>query len=82
VLTLRVKPAADGDGLCLRLLNAGDAPAQARIGTGLLAIESAAACDLLEQPQHDLPVVAGAVTLDLPPRQLATIRLRVQLPPG
>lgn len=75
VLTLRVKPAADGRGVVLRLLNASDAPATARVGSALLHIDAAERCDLLEQPLEALAVVQGAVTLDLPPRGLACLRL-------
>jgi alpha-mannosidase len=75
VLTLRIKPAASGRSVVLRLLNASDAPAAARIASALLRIEAAQRCDLLEQALEPLPVAGGAVTLDLPPRGLACLRL-------
>ncbi len=77
VLVLRLKPAATGEGVAVRLLNASDSPATARIGSALLTIRAAVRCDLVERPQAPLPVVAGAVVLDLPPRGLAVLHLDV-----
>ncbi len=75
VVVLHVKPAADGAGVVVRLLNASDAEQPARIASGLVHIVGAQACDLLEQPTDALTVIDGAVTLSLPPRRIAVVRL-------
>ncbi|MCB0073731.1 MAG: hypothetical protein KDE20_19820, partial [Caldilineaceae bacterium] len=76
VQTLHVKAAADGDGLIVRLLNASDATQEAAVGSALFAITGARTCDLLEQDGDDLPVQDGRVTLSLPPRRMAVLRIR------
>ena len=65
------------DGLWVRLLNASDREAVAEIGSALLTIRSAAACDLFGHPSHPLPVAGGRVQLWLPARGLAVVRLEV-----
>jgi hypothetical protein len=77
VLPLHVKPAADGAGIIVRLLNAGDAPQTAVIGSALLKIVQAYACDLLENRTGDLSVVDGAVSLEIPARRVAEVHLTV-----
>jgi hypothetical protein len=76
VLTLHVKPAEQSPGLIVRLLNASDEPQSAAIGSGVLRIVGAQACTLLEQPVAELTVKDGAVSVDLPPRRTATLRLQ------
>ena len=76
VQTLHVKAAVDGDGLIVRLLNASDATQEAAVGSALFAITGARTCDLLEQDGDDLPVQDGRVTLSLPPRRMAVLRIR------
>jgi hypothetical protein len=76
VLTLHLKPNAEG--VLLRLLNASDAVQRATVGSGLLKIATADRCDLFEQPAAGLAVDAGAVTLELAPRQVVTIQLAIQ----
>jgi hypothetical protein len=76
VITLRVKPA--GDGVLVRLLNASDSAQTATVGSGLVKITAAQRCDLLEQPVGALPVTDGAATIELAPRQVATIWLACQ----
>jgi hypothetical protein len=80
VLTLRVKPADDDDGLIVRLLNASDATATAYVGSGLLRIRAAKRCDLLEHRSESVPVEAGRAAIDLPPRGLAAVWLMVERP--
>lgn len=83
VQTLHVLPAswanADApDGILLRLVNAADTPQTARVGSGLLQIRAATRCDLFGAPVTELPVQGGAVSLDLPARGLAVLRLAVE----
>ena len=72
---LHVKPAADGAGVIVRLLNASDTEQPARLGSGLVRIVGAEACDLLEQPTGVLAVSDGSVTVNLPARRIAVIKL-------
>jgi alpha-mannosidase len=78
VLTLHVKPAWEGSGAVVRLLNASDVEQETCVGSGLLRIHSAQACDLLENPREALPLQDGAVTLKIPPRQIAVLRLQFE----
>jgi alpha-mannosidase len=75
VLTLRIKPTSEGDGLIVRLLNASNQPTTARVGSGLLHIRAAERCDLLEHPLEPIPVEAGGFAIDLPARSLGSVRV-------
>ncbi len=75
VLTLHVWP--DGDDICLRILNASDTSTETEVGSGVLGIDSAGACDLFGAPLSALEVRDGLVSLVLGPRELRTLRLRV-----
>ena len=76
VMVLHVKPAT-GSQLLVRLMNASDAEQVATVGSGLLRITGAAACDLFGHVEGDLPVHDGAVSLALAPRRVATLLLTV-----
>ena len=78
VLTLHVKPADDGDGVIVRLLNASDQPQRATVGSAIMQIVSAAACDLFGVPQVDLIVSDGQVMVELQPRQVQVLKLEMQ----
>jgi alpha-mannosidase len=78
VVVLHVKPAGSGAGVVVRLLNASDTEQQAEIGSALLNVRAAAACDLLENETGSLPVNGGAVTVSIPPRRVAVVRLTVE----
>lgn len=67
VIVTHLKPAADLDGLILRLLNLGDTPAVARLPN----LRRAWLCSPLEDNRTRLP----SATFELPPRQLTTLRL-------
>jgi len=77
IIVLHVKPAAACAGVVVRLLNASDTEQDAVIGSALLTIRAAAACDLLENVTGALPVSGGAVTLSIPPRRIAVVHLSV-----
>ena len=86
IQTLHVLPSswanADApDGILLRLANAADTSQAARVASGFLQIRAATRCDLFGTAVGELPVVQGAVTLDLPPRGLAVLRLQVRCVP-
>lgn len=78
VFTLHIQPARAGNGLAVRLYNAGDAPCQARLTSGLLHIESAQLCDLAETPYQALPVSDGGLAVTLTPGRVSTILLNVK----
>ncbi len=78
LLTLHIKPALQGGATVLRLYNTAATAHPARIASGLLRIEAAAACDLHENPLEDLPVVNGEVSLLIPPRRVVCLRLLVK----
>jgi alpha-mannosidase len=80
ILTLHIKPANNGIGIIIRLLNAGDEVQTATIGSSELQIVAAQRCSLLEEPLHDLPVKAGDVEMRLSPRELAAIHLTISNP--
>jgi alpha-mannosidase len=76
VMVLHVKPAT-GSQLLVRLMNASDAEQVATVGSGLLRITGAAACDLFGHVEADLPVHDGAVSVSLASRRVATLLLAV-----
>jgi hypothetical protein len=69
------KPAADGQGVVVRLVNLGDKAATARIRVPGRKLSEAWRCGTLEDPQDSLPIHREAVTCELLPRQLTTIRV-------
>lgn len=80
VFTLHVKPASSaGAGLVVRLYNAGIEACEAPLASGLLKIESAAMCDLTETPIQSVSVQDGKVSVMLPPGQVTTLMLKVNL---
>ena len=79
VLTLHVKPAERSPGVVVRLLNASDQAQTAVVASGALRIVSGQACDLLEQPATDLTIESGAVSVELPPRGVATLLLQTKM---
>jgi alpha-mannosidase len=77
VLPIHVKAARDGEGVIVRLLNASDEPQTAVVRSGLLRIQGAELCNLLETPERALPVEADAVSVELPARGIGTLRLQL-----
>jgi hypothetical protein len=84
VLTQQVLPAgwagAGESGILLRLVNASDQPQAADVGSGILHIAKAFACDLFGEEQETLLVDNGTARVELAPRQQMTIRLIVGSP--
>lgn len=74
--TLHLKHSEDG--LTVRLINASDQTQTATIGSALLELTGAVQCDLQAQPQQELSVTDGRVSLTLEPRRVATMTLKVQ----
>jgi alpha-mannosidase len=75
VVPTAIKPAADGNGIIVRLWNTGDAAADVTV-RARGASGTACLCDLNERPLGALECKDGAVRTVVAPRSLATIRLR------
>lgn len=75
VIPLHVKPGADGT-IVVRLLNAGDEPQQAVIGSGIIQIGGAQMLDMFEQPAGEIAVTDGKVTVSLAARSVAVVAVR------
>lgn len=70
-----VKPAEDGDGFVVRVLNPTDAPATACLRVGL-PISAAVAVRLDEETaEHRVEMEGGVVRFDVPPRALRSVLL-------
>jgi alpha-mannosidase len=76
VVVMHVKPAYDGNGAIVRLLNASDEAQNATIGSGLVQIGQAQRCDLLENVLGPLPVENGSVHVTLQPREMISVLIR------
>lgn len=75
VLVNHVKPAADGNGILVRLVNVGDGNRAARLRPGSFRVRSAWVCGTLEDDRSPLPVVDGMAEVTLSPRLLTLVRL-------
>lgn len=73
IVVLHIK--SEGDGVIIRLLNASDQFQSATIASGLLNIVRANWCSLLGEPQGDINVEGGALTVEIAPRRVATVHL-------
>ena len=69
------KPAENGDGTILRLIDLGGQPRTVTISTPLLTIRKASETDAIERDQKPLPVNSGGVQVQITPHQILTIRL-------
>ena len=76
ILTLHVKPAHDGEGVVVRLLNVGDGVETAVIRSSLLQIQAAYRCTLLEERLHEIPVENGAIDLTMGAREITAVYLK------
>jgi alpha-mannosidase len=75
VVVLHAKPADDGQGLIVRLINLGAGTTQARISLPGRTIAGAWVCNTLEENRDELEIAGGAAACELPPRQVTTVRL-------
>jgi hypothetical protein len=76
VIVTHIKPAEDGQGMIVRLVNLGEQPASVRLALPGSALASAWRCGILEDKESKLEISDGAVAGQLQPRQLTTLRLR------
>jgi len=77
IVVQHVKPAADGRGFIVRLMNLKPHPVQVQIILGHRPATHAALCNALEEIQQPLKIVGvnGAAAFEVPPRRLTTIKL-------
>ncbi len=69
------KPAEDGDGTILRLIDLGGSTRTVSLSTPLLAIDKAFQTDAVERNQKPLEVRSGAISCEIHPHEIVTIRL-------
>jgi hypothetical protein len=77
ILTLHILD--KGGGVLIYLLNASDSQQQAVIGSKLMKIEKAQACDLFGQPIEALTVSNETVSVAIEPRRTSVIWLDVRV---
>jgi hypothetical protein len=76
VAVTQVKPAEDGQGIIVRLVNLGEKPASVKLALPGSTLATAWRCGTLEQKQTKLSLSDGTANCQLQPRQLTTIRLQ------
>ena len=74
---LALKKAENGDGYVLRLMENGGKSGAIRIESGILRVRSAELLDNVENTIRDLAVKNGCVELQIKPREIVTLRLRL-----
>jgi alpha-mannosidase len=70
-----VKPAADHEGIIVRLVNLGDGPEPTKLTVAGRPLRKAWHCGTLEDNRSEIALVGGEAIYELPSRQLTTIRL-------
>lgn len=80
MIVTHAKPAEDGRGLIVRVLQTGESPADLRLGVPGRSLSGAWRCDTLEDNQVRLERdrARGVAVCPLVPRQLTTIRLQLR----
>lgn len=73
VVTSAIKPAYDGDGIVVRVWNPGDVATEAGIRVAG-SVRRAVLCNLNEEEQQEMEVTDNAVTLEVPPMAVRTVR--------
>jgi alpha-mannosidase len=76
VIVETVKPAEDGDGLIVRLYEAHNQRGRGTL-TFVASILSAQACNLLEEPLHDVSCQGNTLTFQVRPFEIKTFRVRL-----
>lgn len=69
-----VKGAEDGNGLIVRVYEAGGARGKAKLNLGFAA-SGATACDLMETDQCDVEIANGAIEFEIKPYEIKTFRI-------
>ncbi len=76
VVVTHVKPARDGCGVVVRLVNLSTAATEARLALPGRPLSEAWQCGTLEENQLRLPLTEGCAMCRLSPRQITTVRLQ------
>ena len=69
-----VKGAEDGNGLIVRVYEAGGARGRAKMNLGFAA-SGAFACDLMENDENEVEIVGGAIAFAIKPYEIKTFRI-------
>jgi hypothetical protein len=75
VFLTTVKPAQDGKGFIVRLLEVAGKKTKAHLHLGLLKAVKAQRCSLVEEPLEELEIHDGAIAVDMPGHGIATVRV-------
>ena len=75
MIVIHAKPAEDGQGMIVRLINLGEKPVSARLALPERGLTGAWTCGTLEERQRILDCTGGAARCELQARQLTTVRL-------
>jgi hypothetical protein len=75
VLVLHITPGHQPGSMAVTVVQAADSSAPAVIAPGAVRFTGAYRCDLLGNPQDQLPLEDGALNLSLAPREIATVCL-------
>ncbi|HTX39163.1 MAG TPA: polysaccharide lyase family protein [Bryobacteraceae bacterium] len=73
-----LKPAEDGDGYIVRLLETAGRAGKARLSAGLLPIDRAWLCDAAERNQREIAVQKEGLEVATPPYSIVSLRLRLR----
>jgi alpha-mannosidase len=74
-----LKPAEDGRGCVLRLLETSGRPHTVRIGAGLFEVERAWETNAVEEDRREIPVGKDGVAVALPASGIVTLRMSLRL---
>ena len=75
VVVLHVKPAGDGRGTIVRLVNVGDKPSETTLALPASTLAKAWMCGTLEDDRTALELAGDVARCTLAPRQITTVRL-------
>ncbi|MDI6828850.1 MAG: glycosyl hydrolase-related protein, partial [Armatimonadota bacterium] len=74
---LTFKKAEVDDGYVIRLMETMGRKSKVIVSPGLFAVKSAELLDIVEKPIKSLPVRNGALTIEMHPREIVTVRLHI-----
>jgi alpha-mannosidase len=69
-----LKPAEDGNGNVIRLLETAGRGGSVRISSKLLLIERAWFCNAVEDNEREIPLAGNAIEVELKPYSIVTVR--------
>jgi len=77
-----LKPAEDGNGYIVRLLETAGRAAAVRLASGLLEIDRAWLCNAVEENQREIGAKKDGLEITVQPHSVQTLRLLLRLRPG